>query len=71
MKRLLGKTDVENAIQRLDNLTKEENLMTVARTFEATHQVDHNVTVIKEDLQQVDDNVKVAKRGMLIVLVSL
>ena len=39
LKRLMGKTDVENALQRLDMLTKEENLMTNARTLEATHHV--------------------------------
>jgi hypothetical protein len=37
MKRLMGKTEVEDALQRLDMLTQEENLMTVARTFEAAH----------------------------------
>jgi hypothetical protein len=35
----MGKTEVENALQRLDMLTKEENLMTSARTLEATHHV--------------------------------
>jgi hypothetical protein len=71
LKRIMGKTDVENAFQILDTLTKEENLMTAARTFEATHDiktdvkatheltqhVDNKVTVIEEVLQQVDDNI--------------
>ncbi|KAI0274204.1 hypothetical protein BGY98DRAFT_1188657 [Russula aff. rugulosa BPL654] len=57
MKRLMGKTDVEDAFERLDTLTKEENLMTAARTFEATHHVDNKVTVIEEVLQQVDGNI--------------
>ena len=64
MKRLMGKTDVENAFQRLDTLTKEENLMAAARIFEATQHVE-------EVLHQVDDNVEVAKRGTPIVSVSL
>jgi hypothetical protein len=89
MKRLMGKTDVEDAFERLDTLTKEENLMTAARTFEATHRVDNKVTVIEEVLQElgcdvradvdvikegtrnVDDNVKVTKRGTPIVTVSV
>ena len=72
MKRLMGKTEVEDALQRLDMLTQEENLTTVARTFEAIHHVDVNVkesqqltrhvdtkvTVIEETLQQVDGNVR-------------
>jgi hypothetical protein len=55
----------------LDTLTKEESLMTAARTFEATHDVninvkatqeltqhvDNKVTVIEEVLQQVDGNI--------------
>jgi hypothetical protein len=68
MKRLMGKTDVENAFERLDTLTKEENLMTAARTFEATHDVnvnvkvtDNKVTAIGEVLQQVDGNIRVTQ----------
>ena len=59
----MGKTDVEDALQRLDLLTQEENLMTVARTFEAIHHVDAKVTVIEEAaratkdlIHHVDDN---------------
>ncbi|KAI0278214.1 hypothetical protein BGY98DRAFT_1096891 [Russula aff. rugulosa BPL654] len=73
--RLMGKTEVEDALERLNMLTQEENLMTVARTFEATHDVNVNVkatqeltqhvdtkvTVIEEGLQQVDGNVMVTQ----------
>jgi hypothetical protein len=58
MKRLMGKTEVDDALERLNMLTQEENLMTVARTFEATKHVDTKVTVIEEALQQVDGNVR-------------
>ncbi len=75
MKRLMGEIDVKNAFQRLDTLTKEENLMTAARTFEATHDVnanvkatqeltqhvDNKITVIEEVLQQVDSNIRVTQ----------
>ena len=77
LKRLMGKTGVEDAFQRLDTLTKEENLMAAAKTFEVTHDVnvnvkatqeltqhvDNNVTVIEEVLQQVNDNIRVIKEG--------
>jgi hypothetical protein len=59
MKRLMGKTEVEDALQRLDMLTQEENLMTVARAFEATHHVDVNVKTIQELTQHVDTKVTV------------
>jgi hypothetical protein len=43
---MAGKTDLEDAIQRLDVLTKEENLMTAARNLEVTHCVDvHSLDV--------------------------
>lgn len=41
IKRLIGKTEVEDA------LTKEENLLTAARILAVTHHVDDNVQVIR------------------------
>ena len=50
MKRIMGKTDyVAEALERLDVLTKEENLMTAARTLEVA--------------QHADDEIKVTKHG--------
>ncbi|KAH9969919.1 hypothetical protein BC827DRAFT_1164014 [Russula dissimulans] len=60
LKRLVGKTDVKDALGRLDTLTKE-NLMTVARTLEGIHHVDENATTIKEAVRHVDGNVKATK----------
>jgi hypothetical protein len=47
LKRLMGKTDVEDALLRLDSLTKEESLMAMAKNLEVTHEVDRNVKEIK------------------------
>jgi hypothetical protein len=63
MKRLVGRTDLEDALQRLDVLTKEENLMTAARILEVTHHVDVNVTATQELTRDIHDNVEVTKRG--------
>jgi len=57
MKRIAGRTDVEDALQRLDMLTKEENLMTAARNLEVTHRVDANVVATQELAHRVDDKV--------------
>ena len=57
MKRIAGRTDVEDAVQRLDMLTKEENLMTATRNLEVTHQVDVNVMATQELRHRVDDKV--------------
>ena len=63
MKRLAGRTDLEDALQRLDVLTKEENLMTAARNLEVTHRVDVNVTATQELTRNIHDNVEVTKHG--------
>ena len=57
MKRMAGRTDVEDALERLDVLTKEENLMTAARNLEVTHRVDVNVMAAQELTHRVDDKV--------------
>ena len=68
VKRIAGRTDVEDALQRLDLLTKEESLMTAARNLEVTHRVDVNVMAtqeathrVEEVIHDVDGNVKETK----------
>jgi methyl-accepting chemotaxis protein len=58
IKRLAGKKDVEDALERLDMLTKEENLMAAARNLEVTHHVDVTVKATQELTHRVDVNVK-------------
>ena len=58
MKRLVGRRDVEDALQRLDTLTNAEGLMAAARTLEVVDQVDENVTQVKEVIHRVDDKVE-------------
>ena len=64
LKRLVGKTDAEDALQQLDMLTKEENLMMAARTLGVAHDIRNDVDVIKEDTRNIDDNLKETKLGM-------
>ena len=61
LKKLIGKTDVEDALSRLDALTKEETLMMVVRNLEVTHHVDGNVEATKVVTEDIDNNVKVTK----------
>jgi hypothetical protein len=61
LKKLVGKTDVEDALSRLDMLTKEESLMTALRNLEVTHHVDGNVIATKMITEDIDDNVKATK----------
>jgi hypothetical protein len=71
LKKLVGKTDVEDALLRLDMLTKEESLMMVVRNLEVTHHVDGvvhdvdgNVKATKAMTENIDDNVKATKVHM-------
>ncbi len=68
LKKLVGRNDVEDALLRLDMLTKEESLMVMARNLEVTHQidgivhdVDDNVKATKVLAEDIDDNVKTTK----------
>ncbi len=63
LKRLIGRTDVEDVLLRLDSLTKEESLMAVARNLVATHRVDGNVQETKRLAEVIDHNVKATKDG--------
>jgi uncharacterized protein YoxC len=61
-KKLIGKTSVEEeALLRLDSLTKEENLMAVANILEVADHVDGNVEQIKAFAESTDGNVKQIK----------
>jgi len=55
LKRLIGKTDVEDALLQLDSLTKEENLMAVAKTFEVVTHVNDKVEVIGQNVNAVKE----------------
>lgn len=54
---MLGKTDIEDALKRLDKLTHDEALMTTAQVLKVAHNVDAKVTGI-------DDNVKAVIEGV-------
>jgi hypothetical protein len=61
LNRLVGRTDIEDALERLDMLTKEEIGMTVARNLAVTHVVDGNVKVVEGVTRGIDDHVKVVE----------
>jgi hypothetical protein len=46
VKKLLGKSDVEDALKRLDTLTMEEARMAIAENLKVTNRVDNKVTVL-------------------------
>jgi hypothetical protein len=50
-KRLLGESEIEAVLQRLDRLTQDEARMTVAQTLGVVHGLVGNVRVVMEGTQ--------------------
>jgi hypothetical protein len=77
LKGFVGRTEVEDAVLRLDTLTKEESLMIMARNLEITCRVDANVEAtmalaednikatkaLSEDVKAINHNLKMTKDG--------
>ncbi|KAN0129873.1 hypothetical protein V8E53_012345, partial [Lactarius tabidus] len=57
-KKLLGRKDVEDALQRLDKLTQEEARMAAAEALTITRGIDDKVNVVDERLEGVDERVQ-------------
>ena len=75
MKKLVGRSDVEDALGRLDKLTHEEGRMaaaqglrTAAQGLSATHGVDERVLSLGNDVHDLGDGVNVAINKMDAVL---
>ena len=56
-KKLIGRTDMEDALKRLDKLTQEEARMAVAQNLKATHSVDDRVRGVADTVVVVDNRV--------------
>jgi hypothetical protein len=58
VKRLVGRTDIEDALGRLDQLTQDEVRMAAAQGLKATHEVDDKVQGVDTKVQGVDTKVQ-------------
>ncbi|KAF8487191.1 hypothetical protein DFH94DRAFT_841560 [Russula ochroleuca] len=57
LKKLIGRTDIEDALKKLDKLTTEEARMATAQTLKATHTVDDRVRGVDNRVAGVEDKV--------------
>ena len=57
MKKILGKTDIEDALKRLDTLTTEEARLAIAETLNVTNRVDDKVDKVDDKVDKVDNKV--------------
>ena len=55
LKRLIGRTDLEDGMKKLDKLTNEEVVMAIAQLQEVTHNIDKNVLDVKREVQTTAD----------------
>ena len=54
-KKLLGESEVEAVLQRLDRLTQDEARMTAAQTLDIVHGLVGNVRVVMEGMRYFHD----------------
>ena len=54
----MGRTDIEDALGRLDKLTQDEVRMATAQLLKITHEVNDKVTRIDDGVKGVDAKVK-------------
>ena len=57
LKKLLGRKDVEDALQRLDNLTQEEARMAAAEALTIARGIDERVQSVDVKVEGIDDKV--------------
>jgi len=57
VKKLFGRTDLEDALKRLDKLTHDDARTSIAQNLKATHAVDERVRGVAVGLAGVDDRV--------------
>ena len=57
VKKLIGRSKVEDALKRLDRLTQEEALMACAQNLTITHTVDERVRGVVDTVAAVDDKI--------------
>jgi hypothetical protein len=63
LKRLAGRTDLEDALKRLDKLTQAEARMAIAQNLRATQNVDDRVKGVNDEVKEVSDKVAVLMEG--------
>ena len=56
-KKLIGKTDLEDALKRLDKLTQDEARMATAEVLRATHTINERVLAVDDRVASVGHQV--------------
>ena len=65
LKKLVGRTDIEDALSRLDKLTQEEARMAIAQVLKVAHHIEDGVKTVGDNVKDVDDKINLAIEGTL------
>jgi archaellum component FlaC len=57
LKKLIGRTEIEDALKKLDKLTQEEARMAAAANLKVTHAVDKRVEGVADTVAVIDNKV--------------
>ena len=67
LKRVIGRTDLEDGMKKLDKLTNEEVVMACAQILKVTHKIDNTVMRVDEGMMRVDEGVRRVDENVLVV----
>ena len=67
VKKVIGRTEIEDALKRLDKLTHEEAWMGIAQNLKATHTVGESVRRVMDKVVAIDDRVAGVDDGVRVV----
>ena len=70
VKKLVGRTDIEDALSRLDRLTQDEARMSAAQGLKATHEVDDRLRDVDDEVDLVIDGVQLTRHQPIYVTQS-
>ncbi|KAH9167666.1 hypothetical protein EDB89DRAFT_1909840 [Lactarius sanguifluus] len=67
VKKVAGRTDLEDGMKKLEKLTSEEVAMAIVQNLKVTHTVDNKVTAVGDGVKGVDEKVQVVKSEVQLV----
>ncbi|KAH9166881.1 hypothetical protein EDB89DRAFT_2245959, partial [Lactarius sanguifluus] len=59
LKKLFGRTDIEDALSRLDKLTQEEARMAIMQVLKVAHHIDDGVKTVRNNVKDINDKINV------------
>ena len=67
LKKVAGRTDLEDGLKKLEKLTNEEIAMAIAQLAKVADNINNNVTGVSEDVRGIDEKVEVVTGEVQVV----